>query len=157
MADATVGNGKVVTLEFTLTNDEGEQIDSTSGDVPLAYLHGSENVVPGIERALSGKSVGDKVSVDLTPDEGYGERDAPGPESVPRDAFPEDMELAEGVELVLEDDEGNAIPAWIVGLEEDAVLVDFNHPLAGMKLHFDLEILTIRDATEEEIEYGHPH
>lgn len=157
MADATVGNGKIVTLEFTLTDDEGEELDTTVGDVPLAYLHGADNVVPGLERALLGKKVGDRLSVDLTPDDGYGDRDAPGPEPVPRDAFPEDVEVAEGAQLAVEDENGEVVPAWVVGLEEDVILIDFNHPLAGMNLHFDLKILAIRDATEDELEHGHPH
>lgn len=157
MTDTTIGDGKVVTLDFTLTDDDGDELDTTAGDVPLAYLHGADNLVPGLERALLGKKVGDKLTVDLTPDEGYGDRDAPGPEPVPREAFPDDVELAEGAELVVEAENGDAVPAWVVDVSEDEVLIDFNHPLAGMNLHFDLEVVAIRDATEEELRHGHPH
>lgn len=152
-----IADGKVVTVDFTLTNDDGEVLDTTAGDVPLAYLHGADNVVSGLERQLTGKSAGDKLSVDVSPEDGYGQKEGPGPQPVGRDAFPEDVEIEPGLQFEAEDDNGEMMPLWVVSIQGDEVFVDSNHPLAGTNLHFDIKILEVRDATAEEKEHGHPH
>ena len=153
----TIGPNKVVFIQYTLTDDDGEEIDSSAGGPALAYLHGANNLVPGLEKALEGKGLGETFDVTVSAEEGYGERVGPGPQPVPRSAFPEDAELEVGMAFLAEDPEGEQTQLWIVGLEEENVLIDQEHPLAGQNLNFKVEVTAIRDATEEEIQHGHPH
>ena len=153
----TIAAGKVVALHYTLRDDSGVLIDGSAGSEPLSYLHGAENLVPGLETALEGHKVGDKLSVTVLPQDGYGMREGAGPQPFPRDAFPEDVELEEGMPFCVENDEGEEIELWISRVEDDKVFVDVNHPLAGMTLCFDVEVVSIRDATVEEQIHGHPH
>jgi len=127
-------NGMVVTMHYTLTDDTGNTIDSSAGRDPLTYLHGYGNIIPGLESALEGCEAGFKSRVDVAASEGYGERDANAVFEAPREQFPDDMEVT-----------------------ESNVKLDANHPLAGMNLHFDVEIVEVRAATDEEIEHGHVH
>lgn len=153
----SIAAGKVVTIHYTLSDDDGTVIDQSEQDDPLHYLHGASNIVPGLERALDGRGVGQKVEVAVKPEEGYGLRDERGVQHVPRDAFPPGMELEEGMQLAVEDPQGRPVPIWITGVAADRVTVDLNHPLAGETLHFAVEVLAIRDATAEERAHGHPH
>lgn len=157
MSKPTITAGKVVALSYTLKNLEGEVLDSADSSDPLHYLHGAENIVPGLEQVLDGKSVGDKVSAEVPPELAYGPRQGTGPQSVPRDAFPPDAEIEEGMAFTVENEEGEELDLWVVGVEADQVLVDMNHPLAGVTLCFDVEVLAIRDSTPEEQHHGHPH
>ena len=152
-----VGEGTVVTMHYTLKNSEGELIDQSSEEKPLAYLHGAKNIVPGLERELTGKSSGDKLSVVVPAADGYGEPMGPGPQEIPRDAFPEDAELHAGMQFIAQGPDGQAFPLWIVKISDETILVDANHPLAGVALHFDVEITGVRAASDEEIAHGHPH
>jgi FKBP-type peptidyl-prolyl cis-trans isomerase SlyD len=140
-----------------LRDKEGALIDRSEGTEPLYYLHGAENLVPGLESALLGRGVGEKLSVAVPPDEGYGERQGPGPQAVPRASFPDDAELEEGMPFTVENEDGEEIDLWITAIEDDQVLVDVNHPLAGVTLCFDVEVVSIRDATVDEQVHGHPH
>jgi FKBP-type peptidyl-prolyl cis-trans isomerase SlyD len=154
----TVATDKIVTFHYTLTDEEGEVIDSSEGDDPMMYLHGADNVVPGLERAMLGRSVGDRFDVTVAPADGYGERDERGVHRVHRGEFPREMPLQRGVRIEAQaQGSDHAIPAWIAGVEGDQVIVDFNHPLAGVTLRFAVEITAIRDATPEELAHGHPH
>jgi FKBP-type peptidyl-prolyl cis-trans isomerase SlyD len=153
----TITAGKVVALNYTLRDTEGALIDGSDDGDPLYYLHGAENLVPGLEHALEGHKVGDKVSVTVPPEDAYGERQGPGPQAVPRDAFPKDAELEEGMPFCVENEDGEEIDLWISSVEADEIFVDVNHPLAGITLCFDVEVLSIRDATVEEQVHGHPH
>ncbi|MBV70870.1 MAG: peptidylprolyl isomerase [Myxococcales bacterium] len=157
MSDAsTVDNGKIVRFHYTLTNDAGEQLDSSRESTPLAYLHGANNIVPGLERHMRGHQAGDKFVAVVGPSEGYGEYQEPGPQPVERSAFPEDAQLFEGATFSVQAGTGDVFPVWITKVEDDTVYVDANHPLAGVTLHFDVEIVDIRDASEEEMTQGHP-
>jgi FKBP-type peptidyl-prolyl cis-trans isomerase SlyD len=147
----------VVSVHYTLKNDEGDVIDSSEGEEPLMYLHGAGNIVPGLERQLAGRGVGDRVQAVVAPEEGYGEHSGDEPQLVPRASFPDDADLYEGMEVMAQGAEGEMFPMWIVGLTDDHVLVDDNHPLAGVTLHFDVQIAAIRTATKEELAHGHPH
>lgn len=149
--------GKVVFFHYTLTDPDGTVIDSSEGSEAMPYLHGSDNIVPGLERQMHGRKVGDRFRAVVLPEEGYGVPEGPGPQAVSRDIFPEDAELEEGMQFHAEDDDGETFPLWIVSIEGDTIVVDANHPLAGVTLHFEVEIVDIRDATEEEIAHGHPH
>jgi len=154
---STIADGKVVSFHYTLTNDKGEVVDtSRDRDEPLPYLHGGQNIVPGLERQLTGKQVGDKLEVTVSPTEGYGERDPALTQQVPKDAFPDDLEIAVGMQFVAQSNAG-PVPIWIAAIEGDTITIDQNHPLSGETLHFDVEVVEIRDATDEEKEHGHPH
>lgn len=153
---STIAAKKVVAIHYTLTSGEGEELDSSAGGEPLAYLHGADNIVPGLERQLEGKKVGDKIEAVVPPEEGYGEHSGMSPQPVPRAAF-EGAEPQEGMPLVLEDDEGNEMQFWISEIQDEVVLLTPDHPLAGVTLCFAVEVVEIRDATDEELEHGHVH
>jgi FKBP-type peptidyl-prolyl cis-trans isomerase SlyD len=155
MADLVAAE-KVVSFHYTLRDKDGAVLDASEGGEPMSYLHGAENIVPGLEQAMSNKKVGDKFDVTVAPKDGYGER-VEGHAVVPRSAFPDDVELEVGMRLVAEGEDGEAFPIWIAALAGDQVTIDPNHPLAGVELHFEVEIAAIRAATPEELEHGHPH
>ena len=154
-----IADGTVVSMHYTLKDKEGTVIDTSDGRDPMAYLHGHKNIVPGLERQLSGKAVGDKVDAVVEPNEGYGVRQGPGPQPIPMSAFPEgaDKELAAGMQIAVQGPDGQPMPLWIVDIQGDQVMVDPEHPLAGVQLHFAVEITEIRAASEEELAHGHPH
>lgn len=152
----SIEDGKVVTFHYTLTTDAGEQIDSSSGGEPMSYLHGAGNIVPGLERQMTGRASGDKFDAKVPPEEGYGMRDG-DPEPVPRQAFPEDVEIQPGMMFRAETSDGRVVPLWVAKVESDTVWVDQNHPLAGENLNFAVEVVEVRDATEEERSHGHVH
>ena len=146
----------VVTLNYTLKDNDGKLIDE-SHDSSFAYLHGANNIVSGLEDALSGKSSGDKMSVSIAPEQAYGEHDAARVESVPRELFPDDTEIERGMPFHAQGPNEQPIMVTVVAVEEDKVTIDGNHPLAGVELNFDVEIMDVRDATAEEIAHGHVH
>lgn len=154
MSTSRIENDKVVTIHYTLRNDAGEELDSSAGEEPMAYLHGAENIVPGLERALAGKAAGDVVDVVIEAKDGYGERQGPEPQPIARSSFPPDVQ--EGMQFVAEGEDG-LFPLWVSRIEGDKVFVDTNHPLAGERLHFHVEVVGMRDATDEELSHGHPH
>ncbi len=147
---------KVVILNYTLTDNEGTLIDE-SNDSSFAYLHGASNIIPGLENALSGKQAGDTLSVSVPPEDGYGERDATKTQSVPKDMFPEDAQIETGMQFHAEGPNDETIVVTVTEVEDETVTVDGNHPLAGEQLNFAVEIIEVRDASEEEIEHGHVH
>jgi len=155
MAD-TVADGKVVTIHFTLTT-EGEVANSTAEGSPIDYLHGAQNVVPGLESALTGSAAGDTITATIAPEDAYGARvDAPAVR-VPRDQFPSDMPIQVGMPIGGETPEGEVVPFWITQVDDDTVVVDPNHPLAGKTLDFEVKIIAVRSASKEEVAHGHPH
>ncbi len=150
-----IGEKKVVSFHYTLHDDKGELLDRSGEGEPMLYLHGASNIVPGLESEMEGKKVGDKFDVSVAPADGYGERQGE-PMAVTRSKFPKEVELGEGAMIVAESEEGE-FPLWIVGISEDTVTVDPNHPLAAVDLRFAVEVAEIRDASEEELAHGHPH
>lgn len=155
-AAAVVADGKVVSVNYILRNGEGEVLDQSEPGDPLFYLHGHGNIVPGLEAQLTGKAVGERVAATVAPADGYGERNDAAVQRVPRAAFG-DIPLEPGLDLLTEDDQGRPIPLWVKSVGVDTVEVDFNHPLAGVTLHFSVEILAIREATADEKTHGHAH
>jgi FKBP-type peptidyl-prolyl cis-trans isomerase SlyD len=153
---SAIADGKVVMFHYTLKNDAGEILDSSSGGDPMPYLHGAQNIVPGLERQMAGKAAGAKFQAVVPPEEGYGVREG-DPQEVPRQAFPPDVELAAGMQFLATDESGEQVPVWIAKVSPDKVWVDQNHPLSDVTLHFDVEVVSIRDATAEEVAHGHPH
>ncbi len=152
-----ITDGKVVAIHYTLTLANGEQVDSSVGGEPLLYLHGQGNIVPGLERQLTTRAVGDKLMATVAAKDGYGERQADGQKRVPRSAFPKGAPLKQGMSFGVQNDDGEVVPVWIDSVEKDEVVLDFNHPLAGEVLHFQVEVVSIRAATKEEMSHGHPH
>ena len=151
-----VEDGKIVSIHYTLSSDAGEQLDTSIGGQPLAYLHGAGNIVPGLEAALEGRSAGDHVDTVVPPEAGYGPREGE-PEAQPRAMFPEGVELAPGVMFTAETADGRKVHLWVDRVEGDLVYIDLNHPLAGYNLHFSVDVVEIRDASDEERSHGHPH
>jgi FKBP-type peptidyl-prolyl cis-trans isomerase SlyD len=157
MSESLIADGQVVVMQYTLRSDEGEVLDASTPDEPMAYLHGAENIVPGLENALTGKGVGFKGKVTVAPADGYGEREDEEPEAIPRKAFPPDMDIEAGMTFMAEGPNNEHAPIWVVAVEGDKIIVDSQHPLAGKTLHFEVEVLAIRPATEDEMAHGHPH
>lgn len=139
----------VVTLEYTVTDEHGEVIDTTVGKEPLVYLHGTRYLVSGLEAELEGRSVGEAFDVTLTPEQAYGQYDENLVQEVPGELF-DGMEVSEGDTFVAETDDGHR-PVTVIEVSEEFVKVDGNHPLAGVTLGFKVEIKDVRAATAEEL------
>ncbi len=150
-----ISDNKVAAIHFTLTNDEGEQLETTVGEAPFEYLHGAMEILPALETMLEGKNAGDKFTVTIGAEDAYGEYDEDLVEDVDISEFEGfDEELYEGMEIEMETDEGE-LPVVITKIDGDVVTVDMNHPLAGMDLTFTGEVVSVREATAEELEHGH--
>ena len=150
-----IANQTVVTIDYTLTDEKGEVLDSSKGEEPLTYIHGSGNIVPGLENALTGKSVGDSMQMTIAPVDGYGERDEELVQAVPRERFPA-ATIEVGMRFHAQGSDGSQV-VTVVAVDDSHVTVDANHPLAGMTLAFDVTVLEVRDATADELEHGHVH
>ena len=146
-----IAKHKVVSIDYTLTDDQGEVIDTSDGKEPLSYIQGTGSIIPGLENALEGKTTGDSLEVTIAPEEGYGEHDESLLVTVPRDRFEDGSEVTVGARFQTPTEHGMRI-VTIVKVEQDTVTVDANHPLAGATLNFDVKVLEIRDATSEEID-----
>lgn len=154
----SVGDDKVVSLDYTLRLGDGEIVDSSSGREPLEFIQGQGQIIPGLEQELYGMEVGDEKAVTVTPEAGYGERQDDRVQTVPRNAFPDDMELEEGMQVRLQDsNSGQVFEAFVEEIQPESIVLDFNHPLAGETLHFDVKIADVRDATDDELSHEHAH
>jgi len=151
---AIITDDTIVQMHFTLKTAEGEQLDSSIGDVTLHYMHGHGHIVPGLEAALTGAALGSTHSVVVAPADGYGEASGLEPQQVPREAFPPNARLEEGMQFGTRSEEGDIIPLWVVSTDDEFVTVTTEHPLAGVELHFDVSIVNIREATSDEISNG---
>lgn len=150
-----IAQDTVVSLDYTLTNDDGEVLDSSRGAEPLDYIHGQGQIVPGLEKALAGRSIGDAFTIRLEPGEAYGERDPELMQTAERAQFGgEDPEV--GLEVQAEGPEGVQV-LTIVAVEGDVVTLDGNHPLAGVPLTFEIKVVGVRAATKQELAHGHAH
>ena len=152
----TVQDGLVVSIEYTLSVD-GEVLDSSKDAGPLQFLAGYDNIVPGLEREMVGMKIGESKDVLVLPTDGYGEFDEDAFMEVPRSEFPSDMELEEGLELNITDEDGQNQLAFVESFNDETVRLDFNHPLAGAELQFNVKVIGLRDATKEELDHGHAH
>ena len=150
-----ITNDQVVSIHYHLTDSEGEVIDSSRGKDPLSYLHGHGAIVPGLENALTGREVGDKFEVVVPPEEGYGVRDESKIGKISREQV-DSPELKPGVRLQAQTPNGPLL-LTVVEVGESEVTVDANHQLAGMALHFDIEVVGSRDAEQVELDHGHAH
>ena len=152
-----ISNQKVVSIDYTLTDDQNAVIDSSEDSEPLAYIQGIGSLIPGLENALEGKSAGDELSVSIQPDQAYGERDEALVQTVPREHFDGVENLQEGMQFRASSDDDENMVVTVVNIEGDQVTVDGNHPLAGQTLNFEVAVVEVRDATSEELEHGHVH
>ncbi len=152
-----IADNNVVTLDYTLTDDQGTVLDSSEGRGDFAYLHGASNIIPGLEKALTGKSVGDELEVHVEPAEGYGERTDELIQAVPRDMFETDQEISLGMQFHAQATSGQMVVVTVTEINDDTVTVDGNHPLAGTPLNFSVKVVDVREATADELAHGHVH
>jgi FKBP-type peptidyl-prolyl cis-trans isomerase SlyD len=152
-----IAKDTVASLEYRLHLGDGKIVDQSEASDPLVYLHGYEEIVPGLEKALEGKRTGDTLQVVVPPDEAYGEHDPDGMEEVPRADLPPHLNIEVGEVIVATDEDGDEVEFLIKEVKGDTVVVDFNHPMAGKTLHFDVTVREVRAATPEELEHGHAH
>ncbi|CAB9539160.1 FKBP-type peptidyl-prolyl cis-trans isomerase SlyD (EC 5.2.1.8) [uncultured Gammaproteobacteria bacterium] len=153
----TVKKDKVVEMHCTLKNDKGEVIDSTEGRETMVFLQGHSNIVPGLEKSIEGMKVGESNDVVVQSKEAYGDYHAEGVQTIPMKALEGIDKLTVGLELQSQDEQGNPFIVRVKEINEDTIVVDANHPLAGETLHFSVSIESIREATKEELEHGHIH
>jgi FKBP-type peptidyl-prolyl cis-trans isomerase SlyD len=151
-----ISPNKVVHIHYTLTDNDGEVLDSSQGSDPMAYIHGMGNIISGLEEALTGRKVGDRFQVSVAPEEAYGVRDNDLVQKVPKSAFHGVDEVLPGMQFHAESSDGMQL-VTVIEVEGDTVMLDGNHPMAGMTLNFDVEVTGIRDATSEELDHGHVH
>ena len=147
-----ITKNKVAGIHYTLRDNSGNILDTSDGRDPLYYLHGAGNLIAGMEEGLEGKSEGDKLELKISPSKGYGEKDPTMTQKVPRSSFGE-QEVKKGMKFSA--DRGAVVTVTDVGL--DSITVDANHPLAGVELNFAVEVMEVRNATNEEIQHGHVH
>ncbi|MFK8113338.1 MAG: peptidylprolyl isomerase [Rubripirellula sp.] len=152
-----IAEHSVVFIDYTLTGDDGDVIDSSSEGTPLCYLHGHGNIIPGLENALTGKAVGDQLKVTVEPEDGYGARRDELRQVVARERFGDTETLEVGMRFRVPTENGGQGVVAIVEINNDLITVDGNHDLAGKTLHFDVTVREIREATPEELEHGHAH
>lgn len=146
----------VASIEYTLTDDAGNVIDSSVGGEPLAYLHGAGNIIPGLEDALEGKKAGDTFKVNIAPADGYGEKNEGLMQVVPKEMFQGVDTIEVGMQFHAQTDHGLQV-ITVAAVEGNNITVDGNHPLAGKNLNFDVKVIEVRAASEEELDHGHVH
>ena len=147
---------KVASIEYTLTSDNGEVLDSSDGKEPLVYIQGIGNLISGLEEALEGKSTGDALQVTISPEKAYGVRNDELVQVVDRSVFQGVDELQVGMQFQAQGDSGTHV-IWVTDVEGDEVTIDGNHPLADETLNFDVKVVDVRDASAEELDHGHVH
>ena len=151
-----IADKKVASFHYTLSNEQGEQIESSRERQPMSYLHGASNIIPGLEKSLAGKAAGDQFQETIPPAEAYGERSSGRVQRIPAKHFRDTKQLQPGRLVSIQTRRG-PVQATVVKVGRFNVDVDTNHPLAGQTLTFDVEVMTVRDATAEEISHGHAH
>ncbi len=149
-----IQDNRVVAIHYRLTTEDGQEIDASPQDEPLEYLHGHANLIPALERELTGHEPGDSVEVTLAPEDAYGEHDAELIQKVPNELFSGVEQVAPGMQFEASDQEGRTQRVFVRSVEDDGVTIDANHPLAGMNLKFDVEVGEVREATDAELTEG---
>jgi FKBP-type peptidyl-prolyl cis-trans isomerase SlyD len=151
-----VANDTAVSIHYTLTNDAGEVLDSSIGQETLDYLHGTGNIISGLEGAITGKSIGDKFKIRIEPADAYGEIHEDRVQVISRDMFEGIDDIQVGMQFHADVSHGPGV-VTVVSINDDDITIDGNHPLAGIALTFDVEVIDIRPATSEEMDHGHIH
>ena len=152
-----IENNLVVSMHYKLTDNEGSVLDSSEGADPLTYLHGQGNIIIGLEKMMTGKTVGDSLQVTVQPSEGYGEIQDEMVQVVGKDSFDGIESVEVGMTFEAQSPDGTMQSIEIMEVDGDDITIDFNHPLAGVTLNFDVQVVSVREATKEEIEHGHAH
>ncbi len=152
----TITAQKVITIDYVLKDDAGETID-TSQDGSFCYLHGANNIIPGLEQALEGRGKGESLSLVIAPEDAYGQYVPEMSQVVNRNMFEEGSDIEVGMQFHAQDHEGRVIAITVSEINGDDITIDGNHPLAGITLHYDVTVIDIRDATDEELSHGHVH
>jgi len=152
----TIAKNSVVSFTYTLKNSDNNVIDTNVGSSPLSYIQGSGAIIPGLDKEMIGKSVGDSFSATILPDKGYGNYDETLLFPVPVSSFQKPDELKIGMPVQVQQKEREMI-LYVKSIEDKEVVLDGNHPLAGQTLNFDINIVNVREATETELEHGHVH
>ncbi|MCX7611116.1 MAG: peptidylprolyl isomerase [Ignavibacterium sp.] len=152
-----IGINKVVTVNFTLKDQFGNILDSTDGDVPFSFLTGHQNIIPKLESEIDKMLIGSKKTILIDAKDAYGEYNEDIVQVVGKEEFPPEFILEVGMQYIASTSEGTKMPFTITEVGDDEVTIDFNHPLAGKDLTFEIELLNVRDATAEEISHGHVH
>lgn len=152
-----IAKNSVVTINYTLTDEEGKVLDTSTDRGPLSYIQGMGNIIPGLESSLDGRSTGDKFKVSVDPADAYGERDEKHVVKVARGRFEGVDTLEVGMQFRAEGGSGGSQIVTVTAIGDDTVTIDANHPLAGKTLNFDVEVIKVREATQEEISHGHVH
>src|SRR5678816_2566758 len=144
-----ISKNKVATIDYTLTNPDGQVLDTSKGAQPLTYLHGVGGIIPGLENALEGKSKGEQVVVAIPPEQAYGQRNDQLVQEVPRKAFQGVQNIQPGMQFRAQGPQGQTQVVTVVGVQDDTIRVDANHPLAGVTLNFDVNVVDVREATQD--------
>ena len=152
-----IADNAVVAIDYTLRNDEGEVLHSSEGAQPLVYLHGAGNIIPGLEQALVGKQAGDELKASIEPEDAYGEYSVELVATLNRSMFEGVDELQVGMQFHASAPDGGMQVVTIRDLDGDQVTVDGNHPLAGQRLNFEVKVVSVRAASDEEVAHGHVH
>ncbi len=152
-----IADGKVVSIDYVLRDADGGELDRSAEDKPLVYLHGAHGIVPGLEEALAGKAVGERLSVRVPPEKAYGLRQKVKPFEILRSRFPAEANVVKGARFVVENNEGRPMSIWVTKIQGRSIYVTPQHPLAGVTLCFDVTVRDVRDATDEEKTHGHAH
>jgi FKBP-type peptidyl-prolyl cis-trans isomerase SlyD len=152
-----IGANKVVTLNYQLSDDQGNIIQTTNDNGPFVYLSGNNQILPKLEEAIEGMIIGGKKSIELNSLDAYGDYDENAVQQVKKQEFPEGTDLEEGMEFMAQTPDGKPVPFVIKKVIDEYVTIDFNHPLAGKNLNFNVELIDVRDATREELAHGHVH
>ena len=150
-----IENNKVVMFNYVLKDKEGNVLDDSKGE-PMPYLHGHENIIPGLEKEMAGKIAGDNFNLTVGPGEAYGDINPELVQELPKADFPEDEQLEIGMQFHVDTDKG-PIVVTVNSITDETVTVDGNHPMAGMTLTFEIKISEVRDASEDELKHGHVH
>ena len=152
-----IGDNSVVSIHYTLKNDEGEVMDSSEGKPPLQYLHGKNNLIPGLEAELTGKTTGAQFEASIPPEQAYGERRDDFIQVISKEMFQGVESVEPGMTFVAQGEGGAQRQVRVTEVDGDKVTIDANHPMAGLTLHFAVEIVDVREATPQELEHGHVH
>ncbi len=152
-----IADKHVVSIHYTLKGEDGTTLDSSEGKAPLVYLHGTKNIIPGLENALTGKRTGDKIQVTIQPEDAYGPLDKSLIKILPHTAFDGLENVQPGMQFEAKGEDGQTQLITVQALEAQGVLIDGNHPMAGKVLNFDIFVEEVREASEEELSHGHAH
>lgn len=152
-----IGKHSVVSIHYTLKDDAGEVMDSSEGREPLAYLHGANNLIPGLENELQGKTTGARFQATIEPKDAYGDINEEFVQTISKQMFQGAEEIQPGMTFIAQGEGGQQRQVRVVEVDGDDVTIDANHPMAGKTLHFDVEVVEVREATPQELEHGHVH